>query len=349
MHNSLITRRISDSLEKGKSWKSFLYDGNDDNWIMRVEALIQRGVLITILALAIPQFSVLTNAHGQEVNILVSTNSVTLNMNLALRENLTTLPQINTHISLANATSTIQPLEQTFNTAIQSLVPSARVSNIDIRVKTSNSSGTWLMIENYSIVVTGANTNSGSKIATNLSFVAMNLSQPIQAGTSEINGVGPTYLLPALEAKAASNPNLVFYIDGSNPRNAVIPEQTTKTFWLLDFTWIPPVSTWTYNNDILGQSTQWTHNPLSTRYNLTLGRPSPEGGLLASYVATYGLSMSITVPSNAWADGNTISYDIPTPAETVMPAIIITSLIIALAALILDRRLTRPLRARKKR
>jgi len=59
--------------------------------------------------------------------------------------------------------------------------------------------------------------------------------------------------------------------------------------------------------------------------------------------------MSITVPSDAWANGNTVSYDLPTPTETVMPAIILTSLIIALAALILDRRLTRPLRARKKR
>lgn len=306
-------------------------------------------MLITILALAILQFSALSNAYGQEVNVLVSTDSVTLNMNLALRENLTTLPRINAHISLANSTSIIQPLEQTFNSAIQSHVPNARVSNIDIKVRTSNSSGTWVMIENYSIAVTGANTNSGSKIATDLSFIAMNISQPIQAGTTEINGVGPTYLLPALEARAASNPNLVFYIDGSNPRTVTIPAQTTKTFWLLDFTWVRPISTWTYNSDNLGQSTSWTLNPLSTRYNLTLGQPSPEGGLLTSYVSTYGVSMSITVPSNAWANGNTVSYDIPTPAEIVMPAIILTSLIIAVAALILDRRLTRPLRARKKR
>src|SRR2546430_7051370 len=120
-------------------------------------------MLITILALAILQFSALSNAYGQEVNVLVSTDSVTLNMNLALRENLTTLPRINAHISLANSTSIIQPLEQTFNSAIQSHVPNARVSNIDIKVRTSNSSGTWVMIENYSIAVTGANTNSGSK------------------------------------------------------------------------------------------------------------------------------------------------------------------------------------------
>ena len=311
--------------------------------------MTHRLLLITVLALAILQFSALSSAHGQEVNITITTNSVTLNMNLGLRENLTTLPLVNAHISLANATSTIQPLEQTFNNAIQSLVPNARVSNIDISVKTSNSSGTWMMIENYTVLVTGANTNSGSNIAANIGFIAMNLSQPIQLGTTEINGVGPTYLLPALQAKAAANPNLVFFIDGSNPRTVTIPAQTTKTFWLLDFTWIRPIFTWNYNNDVLGQSTQWTLNPGDPRYNLTLGLPSPEGILRTKYVAIYGLSTSLTVPSNAWANGNTVYYDLPTPAESVMPAILVASLIIALSALVLDRRLTRPVRARKKR
>lgn len=308
-----------------------------------------RLVLVAILALAILQFSVLSGAHGQEVNIVVSTNSVTLSMNLALQENLTSLPLIDAHVSEANASSTIQPLEQTFDSAIQSLVPNARVSSLDIRVKTSNSSRLWLMMENYTVVVAGANTNSGSNIAADLDFIAMNLSQPIQVGSTEINGVGPTYLLPALQATAASNPNLVFYIDGSNPRTLTIPVETTKTFWLLDFTWITPVSTWTYSNDILGQSTKWTHNAVDLRYNLTLGLPSPEGGLRSKYVALYGVSTSLALPSNAWINGNTVSYDIPTPAENIMPIIILASLVIAVTALVLDRRLTRPLRTRKKR
>jgi hypothetical protein len=178
----------------------------------------------------------------------------------------------------------------------------------------------------------------------------MNMSQPVQIGTNETNLVGPTYILPALEAKAASNPNLVYFIDGSNPRTVTIPAQTTRVFWLLDFTWVRPISTWTYNNDILGQSTQWTLDPGAPLYNLTLGLPSPEGGLRTKWMTTYGLTLSLALPSNAWANGNIVSYDIPTPAEIfIMPAIILVSLVIALAALVLDRRLTRPLRLRKKR
>jgi len=316
----------------------------------RVEALFQRWVLIVILASALIP-APLSYAHGQAVNIVIGQDSVTLNMNLVLRENLTALPLVNTHLSMANSTNTVQPILEKINSAIQNQVKSASVSDLNININTKNNTkGTWLMDENYTIIVTGANTNSGSSITSNLGFIALNLTQPMQIGTTEINGVGATYLEPALEGLVAAHSNLVMFIDGSNPRTPLIPEQTTKAFWLLDFTWIVPVSIWTHTNDILEQSSEWSFNPPNTRYNLTLGVPSPEGPILAAYVATYSPSMSLTVPANAWVvNGNTVSYDIPTPAESIMPVIIVVSLAIAVVALILDRRLTRPIRARKKR
>jgi hypothetical protein len=271
-----------------------------------------------------------------------------MNMNLALQENLTTIPSINAYVSLAN-TTTVQPVVQMFNSAIQSKVANARVSNLELRIKTSNISSTWLMTENYTLTITGANMNSGSSIKADLGFIPMNISRPIQIGTTETNGVGPTYLLPALVAKAAAYSNLQFYIDGANPRTALIPEQTTKTFWLLDFTWVNPISTWASSNDVLHQTSQWTLDPPTPRYNLTLGVPSPEGPFLATYVAVYNPSMSITIPANAWVNGNTVYFATPTLAETIMPSIVVASLIIAIATLFLDRRLTSPVRARKKR
>lgn len=301
----------------------------------------------TLALLIILAFSV---GHGEarSVNITVGQQSVTMNMNLALQENLTTIPSINAYVSLAN-TTTVQPVVQMFNSAIQSKVANARVSNLELRIKTSNISSTWLMTENYTLTITGANMNSGSSIKADLGFIPMNISRPIQIGTTETNGVGPTYLLPALVAKAAAYSNLQFYIDGANPRTALIPEQTTKTFWLLDFTWVNPISTWASSNDVLHQTSQWTLDPPTPRYNLTLGVPSPEGPFLATYVAVYNPSMSITIPANAWVNGNTVYFATPTLAETIMPSIVVASLIIAIATLFLDRRLTSPVRARKKR
>lgn len=310
--------------------------------------MYKRWVIIAILALAILLSASLGYAEARAVNIIVGQDSVTLNMNIRLQENLTALPPINSHVSLAN-TTTVQPFLQLFNSAIQSRLASARVSDLVFRIKTSNISSTWLIDENYSLVVTGVNTNSGSSIRSDLSFIPMNISQPMQLGLTETNAIGPTYLLPALEAKAAAYSNLQFYIDGANPRTAFIPEQTTKTFWLLDFTWVRPVSTWTSNSNILLQSSQWTLDPSGPRYNLTLGVPSPEGPFIATFVAIYSPSISLTVPANAWVNGNTLFFDTPTLAEIVMPLMLVASLITAIVALFLDRRLTGQFRPRRKR
>ena len=310
---------------------------------------MQRWILVAILALVMIPSGLLGYANAQAVNIVVGRDSVTLNMTLAMQENLTTLPLINAHVSLANSTAIIQPFLQVFSQAIQSRVTNARLSNLDFRIRISNNTGTWLMDENYSLTVTGVNMNSGSNIESDLDFISMSINQSMQVGIAETNSVGPTYLLPALQAKAAAYSNLVYYIDGSNPRTPVIPEETTRVFWLLDFSWVAPISTWTSTKDILGQSSQWTLDLAGPLYNLTLALPSPEGPPLARYDAIYSPSMKLTVPANAWVNGNKVSFDLPAPAETAMPVIIAASATIALATVAVDRKLTGAIRARKKR
>jgi len=302
-----------------------------------------------IIVIAILPISMMQQVSGEAVSLVVSTDSVSMNMNLVLQENLTALPQINAHIGPGNSTSLVQLYLQPFRDAIQRTTTGADVSSINLSITTTNSTKLWTLYENYSLTITGTNSNSRSEIASRLNFVSMNVSQPLQIGGLEYNQVGPAILLPALQAKAAAYPNLQYYIDGSNPRNAVIPEETTARFLLLDFTWIPEVSTWSGNQDILGQSTGWRFDLTAPRYNLTLGVPSPEGPLLAEYTAIYNPSMSITVPANAWVNGNTVYFDTPAPAEAIMPAIALTSLIVAIGTLILDRRIASPFRARKKR
>ncbi len=283
------------------------------------------------------------------MSIAVSSDQIKISMNLALQENLTALPQINARVGPGNSTALVQLYLQPFTDALQRKVTGAEVSSIDLTITTINNTKAWILDENYSLTIRGANSNSGSEITSRLDFVAMNVTQPLQIGGLEFNQVGPTILLPALQAKASAYTNLQYYIDGSNPRNAVIPEATTARFLLLDFTWIPQVSTWTSNNNILGQSTEWSFDPSLPRYNLTLGVPSPEGPLLVEYTAIYSPSMSITIPANAWVNGNTVYFDTPAPAETIMPIVAAASLIIAIVALLLDRKIASPLRARRKR
>ena len=270
-------------------------------------------------------------------------------MNLVLEENLTDLPSVNAFLGSANSTTVMQAFSEPINGSIQELVPNARLSSLALAVRTSNQTGIWTLYENYTMTVIGANTNSGSNIRSNLKFIAMKMIESLQLGGIEVNNVGTALILPALQGKVALYPNLQFYIDGSHPTTAFIPEQTTTQFSILDFTWVTPVSTWTTNSNVLGQFTSWTLDPASSQYNLTLGVPSPEGPFLKTFIAIYEPSLIITAPPNAWVDGYTVSFDTPTPAETLMPSVIVASLIVVLGAMGLDRRLTGPLRLRKKR
>jgi len=292
---------------------------------------------------------VVVQARAESISIGVTRDSVTVQMNLALKENLTDLPLVYGHLGSANSTALMQAFSEPINSSIQELDPTARLSTLALAVKTSNETGIWTLYENYTMTVIGANTNSGSSIRSNLRFIAMKMTESLQLGGIEVNNVGTALILPALQGKVALYPNLQFYIDGSHPTTAFIPEQTTTQFSILDFTWVTPVSTWTTNSNVLGQFTSWTLDPASSQYNLTLGVPSPEGPFLKTFIAIYEPSLIITAPPNAWVDGYTVSFDTSTPAETLMPSVIVASLIVVLGAMGLDRKLTGPLRLRKKR
>lgn len=323
--------------------------------------MLPKLIIVVMLALILVPATMIELANGEAVSVVIGQDSVAASMNLVLQENLTAFPVLDVHVDMTNSTTVVQSFIQPMNSEIQKLVPSARLSSFELRAKTSNFTGMWRLEENYSIIVTGANQNSGSSIISNLAFIAMNLRQSLQVGTTELNAIGPAFLLPALQAKALAYSNLLYCIDGSSPKNAVIPEQTTKEFWLLDFAWVSPVSTWTLNNDVLGKSTSWMLDPLSSRYNLTLGLPSPEtppnidlcstssSAFLGRFIAIYSPSLMITVPANSWAIGNTVYFDIPNPSEVIMPAIVITSLIIGIGTFFADRKLTGPPRGRRSR
>ena len=305
--------------------------------------------MVWLLVLAILSGVVVVQARAESISIGVTRDSVTVQMNLALKENLTDLPLVYGHLGSANSTALMQAFSEPINSSIQELDPTARLSTLALAVKTSNETGIWTLYENYTMTVIGANTNSGSSIRSNLRFIAMKMTESLQLGGIEVNNVGTALILPALQGKVALYPNLQFYIDGSHPTTAFIPEQTTTQFSILDFTWVTPVSTWTTNSNVLGQFTTWTLDPASSQYNLTLGVPSPEGPFLKTFIAIYEPSLIITAPPNAWVDGYTVSFDTSTPAETLMPSVIVASLIVVLGAMGLDRKLTGPLRLRKKR
>lgn len=311
--------------------------------------MLWRWIVVLLLILTICPATFIGTSRAQSVQVTVGQTSITLNMNLSLQENLTALPTFSIIVTSSNTSSVYNAAVRPLNDAIKSLVPTGRVSSLVLHSETVNSTRGWFLLENYTIIVAGANMISGSTVAADLSFVPLNVSEPIPIAGQELNAVGPAYLLQPLITISSTYSKLGYFINGHQTLNAVIPEQTTKTFLLLDFTWVPPVSTWTGQDDILGQSTTWTFGQTGMPYNLTLGVPSPEGTLLKSFTAIYNPSLSVTVPSNARIDRNTISFDIPTSSEFAMLVVAGVSLMVLVAATLFNGRITSAIRIRKKK
>jgi hypothetical protein len=284
--------------------------------------------------------------------VTVDQNRVTINMRLQLVENFTTLPQLN--VTLSNSTTLVSPVQ----TAIQKKVPSALVNFLELRAKTTllnPSQRLWLLQENYTLVVTGANMDAGSRVASNLSFLSMNVSDSINISNVELNTVGSYYLFQALKSIPFS-PSIGYFLDGSTFRNSVLPGINTQNFRFLDFTWLPPVSQWTREGDIFKQSTRWDLNSGTTNlfqegfpYNLTVGLAKRENVYIPVLVAIFDPSLEISVSANAWASGTTVYFNLPSPLEPLMATIVTSTVTIAVVAFLFDRKITQRAESKRRR
>ncbi len=302
-----------------------------------LQPLVRFLIAILVVLLTIVPVGLVS---GESVNYSVNPDNINVTMRLLLRENLTALPSFNIRLDQSNSTMLSQPM----TLAITKTVPTASVANLQFAAKTQNVSSTWTLTEDYSFVVVGANEKLGSIVNSHLAFASLNLSQSIKIAGYELDAVGQEYLVGPLNAQPQSQTS--YFIDGVPARTSLIPSETTKRFWLLDFSWVPELNFWKTQNDLLNQQTTWTFSPSLPRYNLTLGRISPEGTLLTALVAIYNPSMIVTVHANARTNGSSVSFELPTPLEVVMPAVILVSLIVLITALIVDRRITRSIRGR---
>ncbi len=224
-----------------------------------------------------------------------------------------------------------------------------------VRQQHQNSS-TWIMTENFTFTITGVASNKPGTSSYNLGFVAMNMSDSLKFGGIEFNNIGPTYLVGPINSQPRST---TFYLDRSLVRggpylNPVIPSLTTQRFSLLDFSWMPKISDWSHTYKPLDTSSIWTLNPGTDRpglpYNLTMGIKSPEGTLLTSLVAFYNLSLRLTAPARAVANGSTLSFTLPATSDFVMPTIVVATVVLAAGSFLAEKKLVKPAgRYKKKR
>lgn len=279
----------------------------------------------------------------------VTQNTLTINLRLDLRENITEslglgLPAINVNSlnqsdSMQAATNITQAIRQRVGPGVTaSVTMSAHSTLVD------NSTGMWLLEENYTIVVSGALKTKGALSSVDLSLLSMNVSNPITIGSSQLNTVGRTYLLKPLDMLRKGGTG--YFVDGSQYTNTVVPDQVTSRFNLLDLSWVPPVSQWDRQDDLLKQSTTFSLGPTTQLrggglFNLTVGIFPVENVFLKRWIAVFDPAFQVIVPANAWSQGTNVYFDQPHIAELIMPVTIGLSLFLLVLVLFFDRRLTR--------
>lgn len=315
--------------------------------------------LALLLPLVLITANTIVDARAQgTITVNSAPPNVTMDYRIAFQENTTTLSTANVVIDSSNAS---QPqLVNSFQLAMQRLVPGVIVDPstfrfaANVRQQRQNSS-TWVMSENFTLTVTGATSNRPGTASYNMSLIQMNMTDPLKFSGLEFNNVGPTYLVGPINSQPT---NSIFYLDRSLVRggpylNPVIPSLTTKKFSLLDFSWIPKFSIWSHTYKPLDTSSVWTLNPGTDvgglPYNLTMGIRSPEGTLLTSLSAFFNLSLRLTTPARAIANGSTIAVPVPSATDFVMPTIIGTIVVLAVGSFVAERKLVKTVGQYKKK
>lgn len=305
--------------------------------------MVSRRVLFLSFFVLLVVLAATPVSHGATVQYQVNADNVTLKMNLALVENETGLPLVSFYVDSSNSTA----IADNVTAALHKLAPGISVSKLTLRAQSTNSSGTWSLIENYTVVFQGGNKNLGSSVRANIAYISMDVPGAVQNDGLELNTVGLTYLVKPLESQSNQTG---YYVNDHQFLTASIPITTTIEFHLLDFSWVPSLSGWTHSQDLLAQTTSWSYDTGSPRFNLTFGpKSSTENTLVKKYMAVFSPSFLINVPANAWTDGTNLAFDVPTLAEILMPAIIGVSIVTLGVSLFFDRRMTKNQRFRPKK
>ncbi len=313
--------------------------------------------MFALLIASIMMTGTISRAQAQgDMTVTISSARVLLNYQIEFEENFTALSQSRVTLDSSNSSE----IESIFDNAMQRLVPQAHLdpstftfsASVD---QPSLNSNTWRIVENISGSVLGANSGSIGIATFNLGFLSMNVSSSLLYGGVEFNKIGRTYLAAPVDSQRKGT---TYYLDQSLVRggpysNSVIPGNATFRFNLLDFSWVPKISMWTHAYRPFDSSSTWTLNPKTDSralpFNVTAGIASPEGTLVTVLTAFINPTLSLTTPPRSWSVASTISYQLPTDTPGFMAVILIALIAVAVASILVDKRLSRAgISARKK-
>ncbi len=293
--------------------------------------------------------------QNSPATIDASQNGLRLNYQLMVFENLTSISAMKASLVGSNSTQAMKSIEA----AMRRLEPSIRLDPSQFRLDVGTAlvdsgQSMWAVEENVTAVVDGAASVSSGIVSYDLTFVSMNMSDPLQVNGMEFNNVGRAVLLPSVLSQPSGITS--YFADGGGPySNTVIPGNVTIRFNMLDFSRVPQISQWDGKYQPLAGSSFWTYDTSKliggSLYNVTYGLRSPEFVFFKAYTGWYRPVLTLTAPARAWVAGAALSFNVPSLYDVFPPLIIIVGLAVGIVAYVGERRTLRttPGPARKKK
>lgn len=309
-----------------------------------------------VLTIALFTFSSFPGVHAGTIspsfgaNVLPDYVQVSTNINVL--QNLTglvstfSLPTYNGTIAGSNSSNVASAVQS----AIDEKIPRAKVSNLDLRLSSTNVSiTTGLQWFNASLGfrLSGIGTLESGLEHLNMSWKSFSIAENVTLGSVEVNNIGQLYLtepakqLAQVESSSASS-SLVTYQNIVNyfrvtPANLV---SATAKVSLFNFTQLfPPLAAWDESYDSSSNRATWSLSPIQTfGIIVTTTSKEPQATPTTNGVM-FTIHASISAPARSWVQGDSLVVSFSDFPETIMVVVMITGLVIFGAAFVLERRI----------
>jgi len=296
-----------------------------------------RPTAIIILLMVIGSVFV-APAHASAITFDVGKDHVQVKMALSLHQNMTTLPNQTSTVTLSQDSN----MATSFTQALTKLEPTATPSDATLNIVSTNHSLNLTL----TVDIAGVIEQLGDLAVVNMTWKSFQITADLRDGNLSYNAVGNRYFRPLVEfyanaSKFENTPNATikavnFFVNGTEGVSGSVAENTVGNFTLLDFRSLNlPIDQWTRTYNLSNNTTNWTYIPVTTFGASVIAQ---QNNRTVKFSSDYSYDAEVTVPGLARASGNNLRIDIGSGGkEWIMAGIVVLALALVVIIQILYR------------
>jgi hypothetical protein len=323
-----------------------------------------RGAIAMIMFVLLA-FTLYPRANASQYTIQQSGDNFKVTWEINAWQNITSFPTSSVYPEKLNYSLTsgdLQSLTNALQSAIQARVSTAQITQPNVRIISSNSTGTncspicprqWLNVTvDFQVKeVPSVNNNLASY---DLSWKAIRLGDDLKVAGVSYNQIGSRYLASALAPIINTRPGpgrTIAVAVGTTIVSGLTLQALTTNLVLLDMSPLNiPLENWTYSRDIISQSQTWA-SPVNGGFKSQVDLRISEPGSTVDFVYSADAQVSgvVTAPLNTYARGDTLYSETSGGVyETIAFSVILATLAVLIGTVILDWRLPNAPRYQRK-